>query len=95
MELTFREYPRKSGSVMAAKVEELTEVPGCEGNLRAHAGDYVVQDGVKTVQTWTEKDGPGTKDVPYYAVIDGSTFEAEHDAPVEAPAKKGKKADAE
>lgn len=91
MDLQFKDYPRKVGSVSAAKVDELMEVPGHDANLRANPGDYVVVDGSKQVETWTQEGGAGTKLVPVYAVIDGSTFEAEHDQ----PAKKAKKADSE
>lgn len=93
MELQFKDYARKVGSVSAAKVEDFTEVPGHDGNLRASPGDYVVLDGTKQVATWDQASGAGTKDVPVYAVLDGSVFESEHEL-VETKPAKGKKADA-
>lgn len=85
MSLDFKQYARKVGSVEAAKVDDLTQVVGTDGNLTAHPGDYVVRDGVKQIATYEpNKKGEmvaGKKDVDVYAVIDGSTFEAEHEMP--------------
>lgn len=39
MGLDFKQYARKAGSVSAARVEELTQVVGADGNLTAHPGD--------------------------------------------------------
>lgn len=79
MVLTFKQYTRKVGAVAAAQVDELTQVAGRDGNLTAHPGDYVVQDGTKIISTWSEKDGAGTASAPTYAVIDRAAFEAEHE----------------
>ena len=87
MELQFKDYARKVGSVLAAKVEDFTEVPGHNGNLRASPGDYVVLDGTKPVATWDQNAGAGTKEVPVYAVIDGSVFESEHELVEAKPAE--------
>lgn len=90
MDLQFKQYARKAGAVEAAQVDELTQVIGPDGNLTAHPGDYVVHAGVKQTQTYTPNDkgemSAGSKDVPFYEVIDKASFEAEHDTAVVDPA---------